>query len=58
VNVAQDRIVFAVFKGATEKPGILQIIQSDGAVALESERNEIEVLRDDRGRRAGKVEGK
>lgn len=56
VDVRQDGVVLAVLECATEKAGILQIIQSNGAEPLESQGYKVEVLRDNGCRRSREVE--
>lgn len=56
VNVAEDLEQAAPLERAAEQAGILEVIKRDGAVSFEAEVEEVEVLRDDRVRRAREVE--
>ncbi len=58
MHFAQDCVVSTLVKRSSKKAGVLQIVQSDRAIAFESQVNEVEVLRDDWVRGSRKVERK
>jgi len=47
MDVAQHREIAASFKSTRERTCLLEIYQSDVAIALEAEIEEVEILRDD-----------
>ena len=56
VDIAKDFEEPAVFQRPTKKTGVLEVVQSNRPVALESEMQEVEVLGDDRVCRAREIE--
>lgn len=56
VNIAQDMIVAAVLQSSTQQSSILQVIDSNCTVTLETEMQQVEVLSDNRCSRSRKVE--
>lgn len=56
VDVTEDLEEAALLERAREQAGVLHVVERDGAVALEAEVQEVEVLRDDRVRWTREVE--